>query len=108
MRLDGFGSMRADYDGGEVLTKPLIFSGKQLSLNFATSAAGEIKIEIQDANGKPVPGFTLAECREVIGNEISRNVTWESTAKLSDLAGKPVRLRIVMKDADLYALQFQK
>lgn len=106
MRLDGFGSLRADYDGGEILTKPLRFDGDRLLLNFATSAAGEIKIELQTSDGDPIPGFTLAECREVIGNEIERSVTWESNATLGDLAGQDVRLRIVMKDADLYALRF--
>lgn len=106
LRLDGFGSLRADYDGGEVLTRPLVFSGDELRLNFATSAAGGIRVELQSADGKPIPGFTLAECREVIGNEIERTVRWESTEDLADLADKPIRLRIVMKDADLYSLRF--
>ena len=107
LRLDGFSSLRAEYDGGEILTKPLLFAGNRLLLNFATSAAGGIRIELQEADGSVIPGFSLAECREVIGNEIEREVKWESPAKLNDLAGRPVRLRIVMKDADLYALQFR-
>ena len=55
LRLDGFASVRADYDGGEMLTKPLKFAGGQLLLNFSTSAAGGIRVEIQDADGKPSP-----------------------------------------------------
>ena len=106
LRLDGFGSVRAGYDGGEVLTRPLIFSGGELRLNFATSAAGGIRIELQTEEGEPIPGFTLAECRDVIGNEIDRRVRWESTGNLAELAGKSIRLRIVMKDADLHALRF--
>jgi hypothetical protein len=107
LRLDGFACVRAPYGGGELVTKPLTFTGKELSLNFATSAAGGIRIEIQDAAGKPLPGFTLADAVETIGNEIDRTVRWKSGSDISTLAGKPIRLRLVMRDARLYALQFR-
>jgi hypothetical protein len=41
-----------------------------------------------------------------IGNEIDRKVTWKSGTDVSALAGKPVRLRISMKDADVFSFQF--
>ncbi|NLE38573.1 MAG: hypothetical protein GX621_11160 [Pirellulaceae bacterium] len=107
LRLDGFASVRTPFDGGEMLTKPLTFEGKRLSLNFATSAAGGIRVEIQDAQGKPIPGYTLDDADEVIGNEIDRSVRWRGKEDVSPLAGQPIRLRFVMKDADLYALKFE-
>jgi hypothetical protein len=107
LRLDGFAAAVAPYAGGELRTKPLTFTGKELVLNFATSAAGGIRVEIQDAAGKPVPGFTLAEAVETIGNEIERVVRWKGGTDLHALAGKPVRLRFVMHDARLYALWFR-
>ena len=108
LRLDGFASVRAPYSGGNMVTKPLTFSGKHLDLNFATSAAGSIRVEIQDAAGKPIPGFSLEEANDLIGNEISRVASWKSGSDVSTLAGKSVRLRFVMKDADLYAFQFSE
>jgi hypothetical protein len=108
MRLDGFASAQADYKGGELVTKPLSFSGQQLTLNFATSAAGSIRVEIQDPSGEPIPGFTLSEARPQIGNEIQRAVSWEAGMDVSQLAGQGVRLRFVMQDADLYAFQFSE
>jgi hypothetical protein len=108
MRLDGFASARAEYAGGELVTKPITFAGKQLSINFATSAPGSVRVEIQTADGKPIPGFTLDDCREQIGNEIDRIVAWKGGSDVSSLAGQAVRLRFVMKDADLYALQFRE
>ena len=105
LRLDGFASVNAGYDGGEMLTRPLTFAGSKLLLNVSTSAAGGVRVEIQDEAGTPVPGFALVECHEVIGNDIERAVSW-SGGDLGALAGKPVRLRFVMKDADLYAIRF--
>ena len=106
LRLDGFTSLRADYEGGEMVTCPLVFSGKKLKINFSTSAAGGIRVELQTPGGKPIPGFALFDCREQIGNEIEREVTWDSEGDLASLSGKPVRIRFVMKDADLFAFRF--
>jgi hypothetical protein len=108
MRLDGFASARAGYEGGELLTRPLIFTGNKLSINFSTSAAGSVRVELQTADGVPVPGFGVLDCRPQSGNEIDRTVTWGTDTNLSKLSGKPVRLRFVMKDADVFAFQFQK
>jgi hypothetical protein len=107
LRLDGFSSVNAPYAGGEMLTRPLIFSGKELEINYATSAAGGIRVELQDASGKPVPGFTLADSQEIIGDHIARVATWKSGSSVAALAGKPARLRFVMKDADLYSIRFR-
>jgi hypothetical protein len=106
LRLDGFASVHADYDGGEMITRPLTFAAGKLLLNCSTSAAGGIRVEVQDADGKPVPGFALDDCHEVIGNEIERAVEWVGGDDVGKLAGKPLRLRFVAKDADLFALRF--
>lgn len=107
LRTDGFASVNAPWSGGELLTQPLVFSGRELALNYSTSIAGRIVVEIQDAAGVPIPGYTLDDCPEIIGDEIERVVTWKRGTDLGALAGRPVRLRFVMKDADLFALQFR-
>ena len=106
LRTDGFASVRAPYTGGEMITKPLVFAGKRLEVNYSTSAAGGIRVEIQDAVGKPIPGHTLNDAQELIGDEIQRVVAWKDGSDIGKLAGRPVRLRFVMKDADLYAIRF--
>ncbi len=106
LRLDGFASVRAGATGGEFVTRPVVFSGSRLQINFATSAGGSVRFEIQDEAGEVIPGYRLSDCPEVIGNEIERTVRWTSDADLSKLAGQPIRLRCVLRDADLYALRF--
>jgi len=106
LRLDGFVSIQGPLRGGELLTKPLVFRGKRLTLNFATSAAGSVRVEIQDPAGKPLPGFALADCPPLFGDAIERPVAWKNPAALASLAGKPVRLRFELKDAELFAFRF--
>lgn len=106
LRLDGFASIAAGFAGGEMLSWPLTFEGSQLSLNVATSAVGSVRVELQNPDGSPLEGFSLADCPPIFGDEIARVVTWKGGAELSSLQGKPVRLRLELKDADLYAFQF--
>ncbi|MBI3882149.1 MAG: hypothetical protein HY301_19075 [Verrucomicrobia bacterium] len=106
LRMDGFVSVSAPMSGGELVTKPLTFIGGKLTLNFATSAAGAVQVEIQDGSGKALPGFALDDCPPVFGDALERPVTWKGGGNVSSLAGKPVRLHFVLKDADLYALRF--
>jgi hypothetical protein len=107
LRLDGFVSVNAGWKGGELTTRPFQFQGDRLTLNFATSAAGTIRVEIQDADGSPLPGFTLEDSSEIFGDAIDRTVVWNDGSDVSALAGKTVRLRFTLRDADLYALKFE-
>ncbi len=105
-RTDGFVSLHAGADGGEMVTRPLRFTGTHLAVNYATEAGGSLKVEIQDADGQPLPGFALADCRSLSGDAIEQTVSWASGCDVSSLAGSAVRLRFVLKTADVYALQF--
>jgi hypothetical protein len=107
LRRDGFVSVRAAYTGGEFTTPLLRFQGDQLLLNVNTSASGELSVEILDEQGKPISGYVLDDCDIVhTTNEINRVVRWKGESSVGNLAGKPVRLRFVIRDVDLYAFQF--
>jgi len=108
IRIDGFVSLHAKRSPGEWVSKPLRFTGSHLSLNFATSAAGSIRVELQDQAGQPLSGYSLAECDELFGDTIDRTVSWRDRTDLSALAGHPIRLRMVLSDADLYSLKFEE
>ncbi|HWL07169.1 MAG TPA: hypothetical protein VNQ76_02035 [Planctomicrobium sp.] len=108
-RTDGIASVRAFATTGELITKPFqLRNADKLVLNFATSAAGSVQVEVQTASGKPIPGFTLKETLPLYGDEIAERYAWKSGSSLSSLAGRPLRLRIVLNDADLYSYRFEK
>jgi len=107
LRLDGFASLNAGYEEGQMITKPLDFSGNKLELNYSTSAAGSIRVEILNESGTPIDGYSLDDCDGLIGDEISGYVSWQGSTDLSKISGKPVRVRFVMNDADIYSLRFE-
>lgn len=106
LRIDGFVAAKAPLEGGEIITKPLQFSGKRLSLNFATSAMGHLRVELTDANSTPIPGFSLAECDETFGDSLDRTIIWNGNSDTSTLAGKAVRMRFELHDAEVYSFLF--
>jgi hypothetical protein len=106
LRTDGFVSVNAPYGGGQLLTKSFVFSGSKLEINFETSAAGGVRVQIESDDGKPFAGYTFNDCPEMIGDEIARVVAWSGGSDASKLAGKTIRLRFELKDADLYSLRF--
>jgi uncharacterized repeat protein (TIGR02543 family) len=105
-RPNGTGSVNAGYTGGEMITKPITFTGRRLVLNYATSAAGSIRVEIQDINGTPQTGYALANFPERYLDEVEGIMKWGSVVDVGSLAGTTIRLRFVLKDADLYAMRF--
>ena len=85
-------------------TKDAVEIGTRL---YATSAVGSISAEIQDGDGNPCTGYALTDSPEVYGDEIERVFQWKGGSDLRRLGGQPVRLRFVMKDADVYSIRFR-
>ncbi len=107
LRVDGFVSASAPMSGGEIVTKPIRFEGGNLAVNFETSGAGSLQVEIQDAEGNPLDGYTLADCPPIFGDRLAKIVRWKKAGgDVRPLVDKPIRLRFVLNDADLYSFRF--
>ena len=91
--------------GGEIITRPLTFTGNELVVNLAASQ-GTLRAEVQDEAGKPIPGFAFADCVPTQGDGVRLPVRWRGDADLAKLAGRTVRLRLALADASLYSFQF--
>ena len=105
--LDRFIGVQAPDEGGWLLTPPLRFAGKELELNIDCGATGEAQVELCDEGGLPIEGFSLDESDLVRGNHLRKKVSWRNgKTDVSALVGRPVHLRIRMRNARLYAFQF--
>lgn len=107
LRLDGFVSVHAPYQKGYFITPPLVFRGRHLWISYSTSAVGFVRVEIQDEAGQAIHGFEEVDCAELFGDEVDRMVGWGSRGKVKSLEGKTIRLKFVLKDADLYSFGVQ-
>lgn len=107
LRIDGIASLHAKTKPGIVATQPLTFTGKELSLNIATSGFGSAYVEICDLKGNPIPGFSKKECDIIYGDSLDRRVSWKGSKDLSPISGKPVILKFYLCEADLYSLIFE-
>jgi hypothetical protein len=105
LREDGLASLRAGAGEGVLVTKPFRHAGEDLWLNYATSATGWLKVEVQDETGKPIAGFSAEESAPRFGDSLNEKISWKSGKSWRELSGRVIRLSISLRDADLYALQ---
>jgi len=108
IRMDGFSSVKSDYKEGVLVTKPIKFNGDKLEINYSTSAGGYMFVQILDENNNLIKGISNSISDKLVGDEISGIVTWNGSQELPSTKGKPIRLRISMKEADLYSIKFIK
>lgn len=113
LRMDGIASLNAGFGGGELTTKPFVFTGNELEINAATSSVGSVAVELQDENGKAFTGFALDNCVSLNGDQIDWTVGWKREGEkvktdVSEFAGKPIRLRFALQDADVYSFKFNQ
>lgn len=101
LRLDGFVSIHSGSEEGTLETKPIIYNGSELILNYSTSAMGFVQVEILSAEGR-----VLAVSDPLVGDDIDQTVVWKNGADIGGHAGETVRLRFTLREADLYSFQF--
>ena len=100
LRKDGFVSLRAGNDGGEVITKPVVFSGQNPRLNARTMDDGEITMQVLDVDRNPLPGIERMSFR---GDTIDGGLDLPDNSQ-ENLKGQRVRLRLILRNADLFTI----
>lgn len=103
LRKDGFASLDAGATAGSVTTKNLYGLSGQLHINHASSG-GWVKVEVLDANGAVVPGYSAAECVPVQGDSTDEVVIWNTRTELPANMN-PMRLRFVLQNASIYSFK---
>jgi len=111
LRLDGYMSVDAGNQESGFVTPPLVHRGKRLQLNVDTSASGYVRVELLNIYGNfplgyQIKGYTLDECERIIANSTHRTVSWGDKSDVSELAGKPIRMHVRLRNAKLYSFQF--
>ena len=119
-RKDGFVSVSAGEESGVLVSKPIRLGrlADRLTLNYRARSNGHIRVGLYETSGKGISGYSLAECRALTGDELNQTVMWKRV--LGNVVGKTnadigqlrrthpvVRLKVEIKNADLFSLQFQ-
>jgi hypothetical protein len=104
-RLDGFVSLHAGREGGTLVTKPLVYDGGSLLVNFA-APEGSVRASIHPADDADGSGEPLARSDELTGDEIDGELSFDSGV-IAEHSGRPVRLRFDLKNADVYSFKFE-
>ena len=104
LRLDGFVSV-GTHARGSLTTKPLVLGGTTLAVN-ADAAGGSLRVEILDEQSRPIAPCESENCDLLRSDEIRHTVSWGGASGLEDIAGRTVRLRFHLENAQLYSFRF--
>jgi len=102
-RLDGFAAVEAGKKSGTLTVKPIVLKGARLFVNAAvdTAAKGSVRVAVTQADGKPLPGFELANALPVTVDSVSSPASWQGDPALP--TGKPLRLIFHLQSARLFS-----
>ena len=90
---------------GTVITKPFKLAGSRLQVNV-DAEKGRIGVEVLDAAGKPMPGFSGKDSKMYKAvNELRLEPKWGKSQDLGRLKGKVIRLKFRLNNARLYAFK---
>lgn len=69
--------------------------------------AGYFYVEFTDEIDNPIPGFEMKNCEEMFGDTVKRDVSWNfDNFDVSPMRGKPVSMKIKMRECDLFSFRF--
>jgi hypothetical protein len=80
--------------------------GRRLSLNKRTGEGGSVRVELQSADGRVLSNFAERDCAPLTGDQLDTSASWRAGSDVSVLSGDRLRLRFVVKDADVYSFRF--
>ena len=103
LRKDGFVSRDAGNEWGTLVTPLVRFSGSRMTLN--AQVRGELRLRILDAAGKPLAGFGAGDVEPMRGDSTAHIV--KSRTPLTELARRPVRLELALRDGELYGFELE-
>lgn len=99
-RVDGFVALRGNKNGGTMTTKPLSHKGNQLRMNYQVRPGGRLMVEALNTQGE-----TIGKSQPITGDAVDEPVKWDQDPGLDSGV---VQLRLHLKDADVYAIQFDR
>ena len=105
-KLDRFVSIDGPAVGGTLTTVPIVFRGNRLEINARTKPGGTVSVEVLSDAGRPLEGRSSSDVFR--GDELRHVVTWNGERKVSQFQGRPVVLKIHLKDTECYSFAFRE
>ncbi len=105
LRLDGFVSIDAS-SAGTLTTKKMTMDGDKLVVN-ADASGGTLKVEVLNAFGNVIGGFSQADCDVISSDNVRHTVTWSGSDDVSSLKGRTILLKFYLDNCKLYSFVFQ-
>jgi len=103
LRRDGFASLNAGEAPGNVITRPLTFTGTSLFVNADVEDGGWIKAAVLSRDSQAVEGYALENAVPLTTKTTRGQMAWKSVSRLSPPGEDHLRIKFELKNAKLYS-----
>jgi len=103
LRRDGFASLNAGRQPGQIVTRPLTFKGKSLFVNAEVASGGWVKAAVLSREATPIAGYDLQDAVAMTKGTTQGRLTWAAKDQLDASIDDHLRIRFELKDAKLYS-----
>ena len=77
-----------------------------MQVNLRTPAHTAVRAQMLDGQtAEPIPGYTWEEAIPISGDHLFARVRWQEREDISELVGRPVRVELAMREAELFAIR---
>jgi hypothetical protein len=104
IKQDRYVARQAGDQRGTITTPLVTFSAEKMTANV-DAKNGEVRVQVLDDSGKPIPGFTFEDCKPLSVDSVNAPVEWKQP--LTTLQGRPIKLEFSLKNAQLFAFDIQ-
>ena len=104
LKPDRFVALRAGEATAELGTIAFKSPSTDVFVNARTADGGEVRVELQDAEARPLPGFTAADCRPIRGDATAHLVEWRGVGQAEAPVSQPTRIRLTARQASVYSV----
>ena len=103
LRQDGFVYLESMAGAGYLTTRWVRLHDERLLLNVQ-APYGEVRVQLSDIEGQPLPGYTFEQCQPFRGDSTAWQPQWQNQAGLAEHVGTPIRIDVRLYHARLYAI----
>jgi len=103
LRRDGFASLDAGQNIGQITTRPMTFAGKKLFVNADVEKDGWVKATLLTRDSNSIDSYTLEDSVALTKDTTKGHMSWKSKNQLVSPGDGHLRLVFQLKNAKLYS-----
>ncbi len=104
LKPDRFVALVAGDEPAVAHTRRFTMRAPDIRINAEVAEGGSVRLEMLDADARPIPGYEMDRCLPIRGDSTGHPVNWEGAPGGAAIVDRPVRWRLSATKAKVYSV----